>query len=119
MAENFNASVVCLIRYPNGTQHTKYVLASGGGIQFAQSEDGILIDKLWVRHWNKKQGCFFASVFKLEIVFKLKLCFSEKRQKLCEEKGIWQDPDRNFCPKAGPKPCGWCGGHRGISKMSH
>jgi hypothetical protein len=28
-------------------------------------------------------------------------------------------PDRNFCPKAGPKPCGWCGGHRGISKMSH
>ncbi|EFX62829.1 hypothetical protein DAPPUDRAFT_336376 [Daphnia pulex] len=70
MAENFNASVVCLIRYPNGTQHTKYVLASGGGIQFAQSEDGILIDQLWVRHWNKKQ---------------------EKRQKLCEEKGIWQE----------------------------
>ncbi|KAI9552527.1 hypothetical protein GHT06_020369 [Daphnia sinensis] len=68
MAENFNASVVCLIRYPNGTQHTKYVLASGGGIQFAQSEDGILIDQLWVRHWNKKQ---------------------EKRQKLCEENGIW------------------------------
>lgn len=91
MAENFNASVVCLIRYPNGTQHTKYVLASGGGIQFSQSEDGILIDQLWVRHWNKKQGCFFASVFKLEIVFKLKLCFSEKRQKLCEEKGIWQE----------------------------
>ncbi len=30
-----------------------------------------------------------------------------------------QYPDRNFCPKAGPKPCGWCGGHRGISKMSH
>jgi hypothetical protein len=28
-------------------------------------------------------------------------------------------PDRNSCPKAGPKPCGWCGGHRGISKMSH
>jgi hypothetical protein len=28
-------------------------------------------------------------------------------------------PDRNFCPKAGPKPCGWCGGHRGISKRSH
>jgi hypothetical protein len=38
MAENFNASVVCFIRYPNGTQHTKYVLASGGGIQFAQSD---------------------------------------------------------------------------------
>jgi hypothetical protein len=29
------------------------------------------------------------------------------------------DPDRNYCPKAGPKPCGWCGGHRGISKRSH
>jgi hypothetical protein len=28
-------------------------------------------------------------------------------------------PDRNSCPKAGPKPCGWCGGHRGISNMSH
>ncbi|KAK4017585.1 hypothetical protein OUZ56_033199 [Daphnia magna] len=53
MAENFNASVVCLIRYPNGTQHTKYVLASGGGIQFAQSEDGILIDKLW----RKDRSC--------------------------------------------------------------
>lgn len=89
MAENFNASVVCLIRYPNGTQHTKYVLASGGGIPFAQSEDGILTDQLWVRYWNKKQGCYLSSVFKLEIVFKLKLCFSEKRQRLCEEKGIW------------------------------
>jgi hypothetical protein len=64
MADNFDASVVCLIRYPNGTQHTKYVLASGGGIKYAKTEDGILTNQLWHRYWNKKQGCFFTSVLK-------------------------------------------------------
>ena len=65
MADNFNASVVCLIRYPNGTQHTKYVLTSGGGIKYAKTEDGILTNQLWHRYWNRKQGCFFTSELKL------------------------------------------------------
>jgi hypothetical protein len=40
--------------------------------------------------------------------------------KLAVTLGGWKHvPDRNFRPKAGPMPCGWCGGHRGISKMSH
>ena len=59
MAKNSNASVVCFIHYYfNGTQHTKYVLASGGGIKYAKSEDGILTNQFWHRYWNKKQGVF-------------------------------------------------------------
>ncbi|KZS06439.1 Uncharacterized protein APZ42_030107 [Daphnia magna] len=68
MAANYNASVICLIRYPNGTQHTKYVLVSGGGIKYSKSRDGLLSEQLWHRYWNKKQ---------------------KKRQQLCEENGLW------------------------------
>ncbi|XP_045023559.1 golgin subfamily A member 6-like protein 2 isoform X1 [Daphnia magna] len=68
MAADYNASVICLIRYPNGTQHTKYVLVSGGGIKYSKSRDGVLTEQLWHRYWNKKQN---------------------KRQQLCEENGLW------------------------------
>ncbi|XP_045033816.1 desmoplakin-like isoform X1 [Daphnia magna] len=68
MAADYNASVICLIRYPNGTQHTKYVLVSGGGIKYSKSRDGVLTEQLWHRYWNKKQ---------------------KKRQQLCEENGLW------------------------------
>ncbi len=85
MADNFNASVVCLIRYPNGTQHTKYVLTSGGGIKYAKTEDGILTNQLWHRYWNRKQGCFFTSELKLPFKKNIIMFFREKTRDVCRK----------------------------------
>jgi|688.fasta_scaffold239486_2 hypothetical protein len=56
MADNYNASIIGLIRYPNDTQQSKYELTSGGGIKYLKSDDGNLMNQLWEHHWNKKQG---------------------------------------------------------------
>ena len=59
-ADKFNASVMCLIRTPNGTQHSKQIILAGGGIEYYETEDGQLTKELWERHWNKKQGNFIV-----------------------------------------------------------
>jgi hypothetical protein len=48
--------MLLLVRLPNGTQHTKFILASGGGIDYCKEEDGTLTQHLWERHWDKVQG---------------------------------------------------------------
>ena len=55
-ATKYNASMLLLARLPNGTQHTKFILASGGGIDYCKEEDGTLTQHLWERHWDKVQG---------------------------------------------------------------
>ena len=65
MADNYNASIICLIRYPNGTQQSKYVLTSGGGIKYLKSDDGNLKNQLWERHWNKKQSQLLSEIVKM------------------------------------------------------
>jgi hypothetical protein len=35
-ATKYNASMLLLVRLPNGTQHTKFILASGGGIDYCK-----------------------------------------------------------------------------------
>ena len=51
---------MCLIRTPNGTQHSKQIILAGGGIEYYEIEDGQLTKELWERHWNKKQGNFIV-----------------------------------------------------------
>jgi hypothetical protein len=58
MADDFNASVHILIRYPNGTQHSKYVMSSGGGDEFRASEKGKLVKHLWDKEFDKQQSKF-------------------------------------------------------------
>ncbi len=58
-ATKYNASMLLLVRLPNGTQHTKFILASGGGIDYCKGEDGTLTQHLWERHWDKAQGRIF------------------------------------------------------------
>ncbi|EFX62350.1 hypothetical protein DAPPUDRAFT_337079, partial [Daphnia pulex] len=67
-ATKYNASMLLLARLPNGTQHTKFILASGGGIDYCKEEDGTLTQHLWERHWDKVQG---------------------KRIKLCQKEEVW------------------------------
>jgi len=55
-AMKYNASMLLLVRLPNGTQHTKFVLASGEGIEYSKGSDGELIKDLWDLHWEKIQS---------------------------------------------------------------
>ncbi len=56
MADTYNASAVLVLRFPNGAQHTKYILASGHGLEYKKSKKGELAIEMWERHWNKKQS---------------------------------------------------------------
>lgn len=38
---------------------------------------------------------------------------------IISNKNVDASPEKNSCPKAWPKPCGWCSGHKGISKLSN
>ena len=58
MADDFNASVHILIRYPNGTQQSKYVMSSGGGDDFRVSEKGKLVKHIWDKEFDKQQSKF-------------------------------------------------------------
>ena len=76
--------MLLLARLPNGTQHTKFILASGEGIEYSKGEDGTLTQHLWERHWDKVQGKIIYRIKCTSAI--LHLFLSAKRIKLCKKK---------------------------------
>ena len=99
MEEKYNASVNITIRFPNGSQQTKYHLASGGGIPYSKSEDGQQVKQLWENHFSIVQSNFesflYSNRYFLNIYFfyfRKKNCFFKKSKTWRYHKGkIQQD----------------------------
>jgi hypothetical protein len=82
MDEKFNAPIILLIHYSNGShQHTKFVFTSGGEIKYVKSEDDNLTNQLWHRYWNTKK--VFDKCIEMSKYFQLKKVFRENTWVVC------------------------------------
>jgi hypothetical protein len=71
MDEKFNAPIILLIHYSNGShQHTKFVFTSGGEIKYVKSEDDNLTNQLWTQKKVFDKCIEMSKYFQLKKVFR-------------------------------------------------